>query len=112
MRPFANGDARGTRPRQRGRGSNVPQSNAVEDQFVYTLRKVATTIERNETRLAEQEKRDVIKNDWQQVGIVVDRLLLIVFVTATTAITGYLMLKPPNSWQFFTGTTPDDATNM
>ena len=111
VRPLMNGDVRASRSRSRNRASSSAQSSPVEEQFVYTLRKVASTIERNETRLAEQEKRDVIKNDWQQVGIVVDRLLLVVFVTVTTGITGYLMLKPPNGWQFFGGTTPDDVTN-
>ena len=81
----------------------VAGENAFEKQFMKTLQKVYQTIERNEMRLAEQDRRDVIKNDWQQVGLVVDRCLLGLFVIITLTITISLMTSPPQGWVFFMG---------
>ena len=44
-----------------------------ERQFLRVLNKVYQTIERNEVRLAEQDRRDAIKLEWQQVALVIDR---------------------------------------
>lgn len=44
------------------------------------LHKVYQTIERNEVRLAEQDRRDYIKQEWQQLALVVDRMLMFIFI--------------------------------
>jgi len=44
-----------------------------ERQFLRVLNKVYQTIERNEVRLAEQDRKDAIKLEWQQVALVIDR---------------------------------------
>jgi hypothetical protein len=44
-----------------------------ERQFIRVLNKVYTTIEKNEVRLLEQDRRDTIKLEWQQVALVIDR---------------------------------------
>ena len=44
-----------------------------ERQFLRVLSKVYQTIERNEIRLAEQDRKDAIKLEWQQVALVIDR---------------------------------------
>ena len=44
-----------------------------ERQFLRVLNKVYQTIERNDARLAEQDRRDAIKLEWQQVALVIDR---------------------------------------
>ena len=44
-----------------------------ERQFLRVLNKVYQTIERSEVRIAEQDRRDAIKLEWQQVALVIDR---------------------------------------
>lgn len=58
-----------------------------ERQFARVLQKVYQTIEKNEMRLAAQDRRDAIKLEWQQVALVVDRLLLWCFVCCTVVVT-------------------------
>uniref|UniRef100_A0AC35EXM4 Neurotransmitter-gated ion-channel transmembrane domain-containing protein n=1 Tax=Panagrolaimus sp. PS1159 TaxID=55785 RepID=A0AC35EXM4_9BILA len=41
------------------------------------------TIERNEMRLAEKDRRNAAELEWQQVALVLDRFLLVVFVIGT-----------------------------
>ena len=67
-----------------GPNTPIPSSAgepAFEKQFVRVLHKVYQTIEKNEIRLAEQDRRDHIKLEWQQVALVVDRLLLWIFIS-------------------------------
>ncbi|XP_013408627.1 neuronal acetylcholine receptor subunit alpha-10-like [Lingula anatina] len=67
--------------------SEASSSDNFEKQFSRVLQKVYQTIERNEMRLAEQDRRDAIKLEWQQVAQVVDRLLLYIFVLTTVMVT-------------------------
>jgi hypothetical protein len=75
----------------------------VERQFLQTLTKVQSTMEKNEFRLAEQDRRDVIKSEWQEVALVVDRVLLLVFVVSTLSITMAILLHAPHSREFLLG---------
>lgn len=50
-----------------------PCLDTFEKHFIRVLNKVYQTIEKNEIRLAEQDRRDTIKLEWQQVALVVDR---------------------------------------
>ena len=79
----------------------TPADSAFEKQFVRVLHKVYQTIEKNEMRLAEQDRRDHIKLEWQQVALVVDRLLLLIFIIATVGVTLGIMLHAPHSVRFF-----------
>nr|AWX65633.1 nicotinic acetylcholine receptor alpha 5 subunit [Laodelphax striatellus] len=65
--------------------------DSFEAQFLRVLYRVNSTIERNELRLAEQERRDLAELEWKQVALVCDRLLLWVFLI-TTAITTTVIL--------------------
>lgn len=60
-----------------GLGINNSTANIAIDnferQFLRVLNKVYHTIERNDVRLAEQDRRDAIKLEWQQVALVIDR---------------------------------------
>lgn len=47
-----------------------------ERQFLRVLNKVYQHIERTEARLADQDRKDVIKLEWQQVALVIDRLII------------------------------------
>ena len=51
------------------------------------LQKVYQTIERNEIRLQENDRKDIIKHEWQQLALVIDRLLLFVFILVTITVT-------------------------
>ncbi|XP_014786892.1 neuronal acetylcholine receptor subunit alpha-10 isoform X3 [Octopus bimaculoides] len=77
--------------------SPTHSSDDFERQFKRVLTKVYQTIERNEIRLAEQDRRDVIKLEWQQVAQIVDRLFLTIFVCVTILITCIVMFKAPHS---------------
>ncbi|CAG0921526.1 unnamed protein product [Notodromas monacha] len=78
--------------------SNLSSPDAVdcfERQFLRVLNKVYSTIEKNEVRLHEQDRRDTIKLEWQQVALVIDRLLLWVFIVSTIGATfGILYMSP------------------
>lgn len=63
----------------------------LEAQFVRVLVRVNATIERNEARLAEQERRETAELEWKQVALVLDRFLLWLFM-ATTAIASTVIL--------------------
>ncbi|KAL5006859.1 hypothetical protein ScPMuIL_015665 [Solemya velum] len=74
-----------------------PCSDNAEQQFTKLLQKVQQTIERNEFRLAEQDRRDHVKKEWQQLALVLDRLLLLCFLIVTVSITLSLMVPPDHS---------------
>ena len=86
-----------------------PSSSEFERQFMRVLQKVYQTIEKNEMRLAEQDRRDAIKVEWQQVALVVDRILLFVFIVATMAVTLGIMLHAPQARVFFSGGKSENA---
>lgn len=50
------------------------------------------TIEKNEMRLEDQDRKDAIRNEWQQLALVIDRLLLLLFIVFTTGLTLALIL--------------------
>ena len=58
-------------------------------------------------RLAEQDRRDAMKIEWQQVGLIVDRFLLCIFVIVTVTVTLVIMLRAPHGRQFLFGTIND-----
>lgn len=59
------------------------------------LHRVNKTIDKNEQRLSEQDRRDVINQEWQQLALVIDRLLLVLFVVVVICST--LSLLVPGS---------------
>lgn len=65
-------------------GSNV--------KLYWNFFQVYQTIEKNEIRLEDQDRKDAIKIEWQQLALVIDRLLLVIFVVFTIAITLALIL--------------------
>lgn len=74
---------------------NSSSTNNFERQFLRVLNKVYQNIERNEIRLAEQDRKDAIKLEWQQVALVIDRFLLWIFIISTIGATfGILYMSP------------------
>ncbi len=98
-----------------GGGSLSPGSSSSSDgferQFLRVLQKVYQTIEKNEIRLGEQDRRDVIRLEWHQLALIIDRLLLLVFIVTTLAITCGILLHAPHSrsWIFGSGNSSDIA---
>uniref|UniRef100_A0A915EGV3 Uncharacterized protein n=1 Tax=Ditylenchus dipsaci TaxID=166011 RepID=A0A915EGV3_9BILA len=62
---------------------NVSPIDVFESEFLRVLAKVHATIERNEMRLAEKDRRNAMKLEWQQVALVLDRFFFYLFVTIT-----------------------------
>ncbi|KAK3876955.1 hypothetical protein Pcinc_018292, partial [Petrolisthes cinctipes] len=81
-------------------GSCPNALDTFERHFLRVLDKVNLTIEKNEVRLAEQDRRDAIKLEWQQVALVVDRFLLWVFLLATISATFGILYKSPHTKLF------------
>ncbi|XP_042210176.1 neuronal acetylcholine receptor subunit alpha-10-like isoform X1 [Homarus americanus] len=77
-----------------------PCLDTFERHFIRVLNKVYQTIEKNEIRLAEQDRRDTIKLEWQQVALVVDRFLLWIFIIATISSTFGIMYMSPHTKLF------------
>lgn len=71
-----------------------------ERHFLRVLNKVHQTIEKNEIRLAEQDRRDTIRLEWQQVALVVDRFLLWIFIISTIGATFGILYKSPHTKLF------------
>ena len=68
-------------------GPTPTSADNAEQQFMKVLQKVYQTIERNEIRLQENDRKDIIKHEWQQLALVIDRLLLFVFILVTITVT-------------------------
>lgn len=66
---------------------NQQNSEKLDAHFTKVLKTISESIIKNEKRLVEQDKRDDIKLQWQQVALVMDRLLLTIFVTLTVGVT-------------------------
>lgn len=67
-------------------------ADSTERQFMRVLQKVYQTIEKNEMRLAEQDRRDTIRHEWQHLALILDRLLLVCFVILTASVSLALIL--------------------
>lgn len=72
---------------------NTTDSDKIDSHFSMVFQTISESILHNEMRLVEQDRRDAIKLQWQQVAIVVDRLLLFLFVTLTIGVTLGLTLQ-------------------
>ncbi|XP_067936865.1 neuronal acetylcholine receptor subunit alpha-10-like [Watersipora subatra] len=64
-----------------------------EKNFALVLKSMGDTMRKSEERIATSEYREYIKREWQQVALVVDRLLLFVFVLLTIGVTMGLLLR-------------------
>lgn len=73
--------------RQIDRAQSPSSADKLDTQFSMVLQTISESIVQNEMRLVEQDRRDAIKLQWQQVAVVVDRLLLLIFVSLTLGIT-------------------------
>lgn len=70
-------------------------ADAFENQIIRILNKVHASIDRNETRLTEQERRELIEMEWKQTSIILDRMLLCIFVLITIISTTTILCRSP-----------------
>ena len=79
--------------RLRPEQGQMSSSTKLDSHFSMVLQTISESIAQNEMRLIEQDRRDAIKLQWQQVAVVVDRLLMFLFVSLTVGITLGLTLQ-------------------
>ncbi|XP_043501324.1 neuronal acetylcholine receptor subunit alpha-10-like isoform X1 [Polistes fuscatus] len=72
-----------------GKDSNL------EIQWTRILARVHATIERNERRLAEQDKKERTELEWKQIALVSDRILLGIFFLMTVVSTAVILYGSP-----------------
>lgn len=82
-------------------------ASQLERRLARTLNKLCQTIDRGDLRLADDDRRHANRIEWQQVSVVVDRLLLVVFTVGTVAITVGILLHAPHSRLFLFGESSD-----
>ncbi|XP_066949049.1 neuronal acetylcholine receptor subunit alpha-10-like isoform X1 [Macrobrachium rosenbergii] len=76
--------------------SAVGQPSDFEYQFLRVLNKVYQTIEKNEMRLGEHDRKEATRVEWQQVALVCDRFLLGCFLLSTTIATTTILFSSPH----------------
>lgn len=76
---------------------NHPFLDTFERQFLRVLNKVYQTIERNEMRLCQQDAKDSLCLEWQEVALVLDRFLLLVFFIATVVFSASIIFNAPHA---------------
>jgi hypothetical protein len=78
----------------------IPRKTDTDDpcqkEFMKILHRINKTIDRNDLRMAEQDRRDVIRVEWQQLALVIDRLLLVVFIVIVVCSTLSLLVPGSN----------------
>jgi len=69
--------------------------SANDQRLCQLLLRVSAAIEKNETRLEEQERREAIQLEWKQIALVCDRVLLLIFVITTAVATCVVLTSSP-----------------
>ena len=75
--------------------SSCGTGESYEQRLSQMLTRVTAAIERNETRLEDQDRREAIQLEWNQVALVCDRTLLLVFFVVTTVATCLILMSSP-----------------
>uniref|UniRef100_A0A0A9W1Z4 Neuronal acetylcholine receptor subunit alpha-9 n=1 Tax=Lygus hesperus TaxID=30085 RepID=A0A0A9W1Z4_LYGHE len=76
--------------------SNVGKAtDSFETHLLRMLHHVNMSIEKNEIRLQEKEKREMAEIEWKQVALVCDRLLLWLFLIVTAVTTSVILCGSP-----------------
>jgi hypothetical protein len=52
-------------------------------QLIRRIKRLNKTLEANQLKIYEKEMKDIIKNEWRQLAIIIDRLMLYVFMLLT-----------------------------
>lgn len=78
------------------RMSPILCSDELEMRVIGTLEKVLQAVDRTEQRLRQHDQQEITKHEWQQVAMVCDRFLLLLFLLATAAATSAILLSSPH----------------
>ncbi|GAB6032036.1 hypothetical protein CHUAL_010405 [Chamberlinius hualienensis] len=73
--------------------SDVMRSDDFERQFLRVLNKIYETIDKSDIRCAEQDRKETIKSEWQQVALVCDRFLFTVLALVMAVATFALLFS-------------------
>nr|XP_022902055.1 neuronal acetylcholine receptor subunit alpha-7-like isoform X2 [Onthophagus taurus] len=68
-----------------------------ETQIIRMLNKVHTSIDRNDQRLADQERRELTELEWKQTSIILDRIFLVIFILITVVSTTTILCRSPGT---------------
>ncbi|KAG1681470.1 Ligand-gated ion channel 4 [Nymphon striatum] len=71
------------------------QNDDFENNFLRVLTKVYKTIEKNEMRVADHERQDSIRTEWQYVALICDRFLLLIFLFTAAVSTILILIVSP-----------------
>ncbi|XP_011641758.1 neuronal acetylcholine receptor subunit alpha-9-like isoform X1 [Pogonomyrmex barbatus] len=74
---------------------DLGKEGGLEAHWSRVLGRVHATIERNERRLVEQDRRERTELDWKQVALVSDRALLCIFFLTTIVSTAVILCGSP-----------------
>ncbi|KAJ8975055.1 hypothetical protein NQ317_005772, partial [Molorchus minor] len=66
-----------------------------ENQIIRILNKVHASVDRNEQRLTEQDRKELTELEWKQTSIVLDRVLLGIFFLITIISTTTILCRSP-----------------
>ncbi|CAH1997595.1 unnamed protein product [Acanthoscelides obtectus] len=75
--------------------SRDAELDAFESQIVRILNKLHHSLEKNDIRLTEHERREQIELEWKQTSIVLDRVLLGIFLLITIISTTTILCRSP-----------------
>lgn len=70
-------------------------ADSYETRIIRILNKVHASIDRNEQRVTEQERRELTELEWKQASLVLDRLLFTVFFLITVITTSAILCGGP-----------------
>jgi hypothetical protein len=67
-----------------------------QQNFFRLMRRLNANIERNELRLYDLEIRELIKNEWRQLAMIIDRLMLYIFIVFTSIVLISIFYQRPD----------------
>ena len=76
-------------------GGNL--DSVIQNNFGDIIRTIKNTIDKSEIRIRENEKREIIQNEWSDVAMILDRLLCYFFSISTLATCALIFLNSPHS---------------
>ncbi|CAH1103702.1 unnamed protein product [Psylliodes chrysocephalus] len=77
------------------RESELGKSDAFENQIIRILNKVHASIDKNDHRMTDQDRKELTELEWKQTSIVLDRVLLAIFMLITIISTTTILCRSP-----------------
>ncbi|CAG9860952.1 unnamed protein product [Phyllotreta striolata] len=77
------------------RESELGKSDLYETQIIRILNKVHASIDKNDRRMTDQDRKEQTELEWKQTSIVLDRVLLAIFLLITIISTTTILCRSP-----------------